>query len=120
MPPDGEVAPNFKMSSTEQPKCYAYDISMYDPHTMLDQVDFFALAGRSSPPPSAARKRAPQAGNFQTGRPISTFSFFFFFINLNKFIFSKSEQKFKIQTNLKSEQKFKIQITLKYEQKFKI
>jgi hypothetical protein len=44
MPPDGEVAPNFKMSFTEQPKCYEYDISMYDPHTMLDQVDSFALA----------------------------------------------------------------------------
>jgi hypothetical protein len=44
MPPDGEVAPNFKMSFTKQPKCYAYDISMYDSHTMLDQVDSFALA----------------------------------------------------------------------------
>jgi hypothetical protein len=62
--------------------------------------------GRSSPPPCAARNRAPHAGSSPTGQPIS--AFFLFFLNLDKFIFSKSKQKFKIQTNLKSEQKFQI------------
>jgi hypothetical protein len=56
---------------------------------------------RSSPPSSAARKWAPHAASYQIGRPNQRFFLSFHF-------FSKSEQKFKIQINLKLEQKFQV------------
>jgi hypothetical protein len=99
----GASAPHRYKRRTGAPKAQGFWTNL-DEWAFID-VAYLTRPGRSSPPPSAARKRAPHAGSSQTGRPISAF-FFFFFLNLNICFLNlnKNSNKFEIRKNSKYEQ----------------